>query len=638
MEEFVIEEEPTIEATFQMDVNSGDHKDLDGRDLPDQHPMSAITGLETALDGKVDKTDESSKVYGTDSEGNQTTYDVGSFGQVDDVQVDGISIVENKIANLGTMALESLNDYSTTAVANTLYADKTDTYTKSEVDTALSGKQNNLTSTQLNAVNSGIDSTKVTQIDTNAENITSLQSGKADKATTLSGYGITDAYTKTEVDTALSGKQNSLDTTQMAAVNSGANATNIGQIATNTNSISSINELIPNEASSSNQLADKEFVNSSISTNTARFIGTFSSVTALEAYSGTVTNNDYAFVVNSVITDNGNDWATFAALDAYNKDLLTNFDYGWVINGSNFDLYRFDILSQTWNLRVSNTPKANVTLNTAYNRYKATVSGSVATWEWEYTLNNSSFTASQLAAINSGITSGDVALIATALQPNDNISELTNDSGYLVSSDIATGSSNGTISVNGSDVSVYGLGSAAYTASTAYDASGAASTAETNAKNYADSLASNYATAAQGAKADTALQSGDNVSELVNNAGYITGITSSDVTTALGYTPYSSANPSGYTSNVGTVTSVNNTQPDANGNVTISAGSSYTAGTGIIIQNNEISVNGKETQEIDVYIPSEASIEEILETVSGFDASKTQTLKNVNGTLMWVDD
>lgn len=57
--------------------------------------------------------------------------------------------------------------------------------------------------------------------------------------------------------------------------------------------------------------------------------------------------------------------------------------------------------------------------------------------------------------------------------------------------------------------------------------------------------------------------------DLTNNAGFITGITSTDVTTALGYTPYSSANPSGYTSNVGTVTSVNNTQPDANGNVSL---------------------------------------------------------------------
>jgi hypothetical protein len=39
------------------------------------------------------------------------------------------------------------------------------------------------------------------------------------------------------------------------------------------------------------------------------------------------------------------------------------------------------------------------------------------------------------------------------------------------------------------------------------DAQGYANTAETNAKNYANSLAGNYATAAQGAKADSALQS-----------------------------------------------------------------------------------------------------------------------------------
>lgn len=54
----------------------------------------------------------------------------------------------------------------------------------------------------------------------------------------------------------------------------------------------------------------------------------------------------------------------------------------------------------------------------------------------------------------------------------------------------------------------------------------------------------------------------------INGAGFLTGITSSDVTTALGYTPYNSSNPNGYTSNVGTVTSVNNVQP-VNGNVTI---------------------------------------------------------------------
>lgn len=58
----------------------------------------------------------------------------------------------------------------------------------------------------------------------------------------------------------------------------------------------------------------------------------------------------------------------------------------------------------------------------------------------------------------------------------------------LQKDDIKTGGANGTISVDGDDVAVKGLGSAAYTDSTAYDAAGAAATAQQNAKNYTDGL------------------------------------------------------------------------------------------------------------------------------------------------------
>lgn len=51
---------------------------------------------------------------------------------------------------------------------------------------------------------------------------------------------------------------------------------------------------------------------------------------------------------------------------------------------------------------------------------------------------------------------------------------------------LATGTANGTVKFNGADVAVAGLGSAAYTESTAYDTKGAAQTAEDNAKAYAD--------------------------------------------------------------------------------------------------------------------------------------------------------
>lgn len=50
-----------------------------------------------------------------------------------------------------------------------------DSYTKAEVDALLALKQNALSSTQLDAVNSGINSTKVEQIETNKNNISNIQ-------------------------------------------------------------------------------------------------------------------------------------------------------------------------------------------------------------------------------------------------------------------------------------------------------------------------------------------------------------------------------------------------------------------------------------------------------------------------------
>lgn len=57
--------------------------------------------------------------------------------------------------------------------------------------------------------------------------------------------------------------------------------------------INSINAKIPAQASSENQLADKDFVNSSVSTATATFRGTFTNLSELQATDGDL--NDYAF-------------------------------------------------------------------------------------------------------------------------------------------------------------------------------------------------------------------------------------------------------------------------------------------------------------------------------------------------------
>lgn len=110
--------------------------------------------------------------------------------------------------------------------------------------------------------------------------------------------------------------------------------------------VDDIEALIPNQASSENQLADKNFVNSSIATNTANFLGTYTSLADIEAIQNP-TNNDYAFLET---TDSAG--------------------------------------------------------NTLYDRYKYNAEDDE--WLFEYELNNSGFTAEQWATINSGLTQQSV--------------------------------------------------------------------------------------------------------------------------------------------------------------------------------------------------------------------------------------
>lgn len=109
-------------------------------------------------------------------------------------------------------------------------------------------------------------------------------------------------------------------------------------------------DYLPNDVSEENKLTTEDFVNSSIATNTAYFRGTFESVKDLEAYEGEKTNNDYAFV-------------------------RTADEFGAI----SFNRYKYNTKSKNW--------------------------------EYEYTLNNSSFTSAQWDAINSGITAELVAKI-----------------------------------------------------------------------------------------------------------------------------------------------------------------------------------------------------------------------------------
>jgi len=103
------------------------------------------------------------------------------------------------------------------------------------------------------------------------------------------------------------------------------------------------------------------------------------------------------------------------------------------------------------------------------------------------------------------------------LQSGDNISELTNDAGYITSAEVPQNTSD---LVNDSGFITAGDIPAAPVTSVASKTGDVTLVkADITDLNEAD-----YATAAQGALADTALQSGDNISELTNDAGYLTEV------------------------------------------------------------------------------------------------------------------
>ena len=87
----------------------------------------------------------------------------------------------------------------------------------------------------------------------------------------------------------------------------------------------------------------------------------------------------------------------------------------------------------------------------------------------------------------------------------------------------------------------------------------------------------------------TAITASNGAITVTKGTTFLTGITSSQVTTALGYTPYNSTNPNGYTTNTGTVTSV---AASGSGGITISGSPITTSGTLAIGLNLSTAING----------------------------------------------
>ena len=134
--------------------------------------------------------------------------------------------------------------------------------------------------------------------------------------------------------------------------------------------IALINNLIPSQASAQNKLADKAFVNSSIATATATYRGNYNLVSDLELTIDATEAQTAGALATAIQTADNNDYCYVQVPTDDDKPA---------------EIARVD-------------------------RYK----NNGTAWAFEYSLNSSGFTASQWAAVNSGITSGLVAKL-TAL-------------------------------------------------------------------------------------------------------------------------------------------------------------------------------------------------------------------------------
>lgn len=357
------------------------------------------------------------------------------------------------------------------------------------------------------------------QVSTNTGNISTLQgqmtgllADYVPKSRTINGYALSSNIVLTPSDIGALASTTTINDltsqTQQDALNSGANTTNIAQIGTNTADISDIKSLIPSEATSSNKLTDKSYVDTSDSSLQSqindlkargRFLALWNCATGLAQTNPpespyTYQSGDY-YIVGTVSSatpavnykPDGSSYTVGVASTAVETSPV-DVD----------DVYYYD--GTNWRLQVG-TQKTVSFANIAGDPY-----------------DNSNLS----TALSAKADSLSLASVATSGDYDD-----------LQNKPTIPTVNDGTLTIQKNSTTI-------------------------------DTFTANSAT---NKTIDITVPT--DTSDLTNSAGYITGITSSDVTAALGYVPYNSSNPNGYTSNIGTVTSVNNVSP-INGDVTLS--------------------------------------------------------------------
>jgi hypothetical protein len=340
----------------------------------------------------------------------------GAYNLVSDLELTTAATEQQIAAALATkMAALSItpdnNDYCfvqiPTADATPTEIARVDRYKYNGTAWAFEFSLNNsgFTEAQWAALNSGITSglvTKLSDLPTNSE-LTTLLNGKQDTISDLSDIRSGAAAGATAYQKPSGGiPKSDLDSSVQTSL--GKADTAIQDVTQIENDIDNIEKLIPQQATEQNQLADKQFVNNSISTATATYRGAYNLVSDLELTTA-ATEQQIAAAL-----------ATKMAALSITPD---NNDYCFV--------------------QVP-TADATPTQIARVDRYK--YNGTA--WAFEFSLNNSVFTAAQWAALNSGITSGLVTKLSD-LPTNSELTTLLNGKQDTISdlSDIRSGAAAG---------------------------------------------------------------------------------------------------------------------------------------------------------------------------------------------------
>ena len=313
------------------------------------------------------------KAFVNSSIGTATATYRGAFNEVSDLSLT-VDATHTQIATAlaGTISTADNNDYAfvqiPTADATPESIARVERYKYNGTAWAFEYSLNNsgFTAEQWAAINSTITSalvSKLTALPSNSE-LGVLLLGKQDVISDLSAIRSGAAAGATAVQPA-----------DLAAEETRAKAAE----KANADDIDAIEQKIPSAASDQNQLADKAFVNSSIATATATYRGAYNLVSDLSLTTAATHVQVAAALAIAISTADNQDYAFVQVPTSDSQPTQI----------ARVDRYKYDGTD----------------------------------WSFEYSLNNSGFTADQWAALNSGITSGLVTKL-TALPTNAELETL----------------------------------------------------------------------------------------------------------------------------------------------------------------------------------------------------------------------